>query len=484
MAKTAKLSMKKNMIIFAIGVFFTKIVSFLVSPVYSRFLSEAEFGVVDILATTSALLIPLFTLAISEAIVKYGLDEDNDLKQVFTTGVIVVFFGLFLIAGFTLVTGQFIYSEYMWAALPFFLSECLFVFLQAFSKAEKDTIGYSISSIIYCLVCVASIILLIVVKDYGVNGYLTGCTIGTLAACLFLVIKCKCWNYFSFHSINKALVKRMILYSIPLIFSNVAYWLISGSDKYITNWLMGVEYNGHLSVIHKIPTLCTLLYSIFHYAYTMSALKDHQLKDNSREEDEVFYSTLFRYVTILLVFGTLAVSLLSQPIVMLYADAYVDDWIFIPLYTFGVVLGSFRNFYISIYCAKEKTLKIFLVVMTGAIINGVLCYTLMKFAGLGLWATAISTIAANGFIFIFYYFDSRKYLTIRMGIKEIISLLLAFAVAFIPWFEQLRVVYIYYPIVGGVIVALLILNHRTLINLVKDALPQRLFKKKEETPNE
>ena len=476
MAKTAKLSLKKNMIIFAIGVFFTKIISFAVSPVYSRFMSTADFGVVDILTTTSSLLIPIFTLAIAEAVVKYGLDEEHDHKEVFTTGLIVTFLGLCLIAAFTFTAGCFVYQENVIASLCFFLTECSFLFLQAFARARKDTLAYSISAIIYSAVSVTMIVLLVCVKSFGINGYLFGSAAGYLVGILFLILRLTVWRFISFKAINKAIVKRMLLYSIPLIFSNVAYWIIAGSDKYITNIILGDEYNGYLSVVHKIPTLCTLLYSIFHYAYTMSALKDHQLKENTIEEDTIFYSSLFKYVTVLLIFGSIGVSLLSQPIVMLYADAYKDVWIFIPLYTFGVMLGSFRNFYISIYCTKEKTFKISLIVFTGAAINASLCYVLMKFTDIGLWATAISTIAANGFIFVFYYFDSRKYLKINMGIKEFISLMMALGIAIVPWFITNPV--IYYPIVGGVFLVVLLLNFRTLINLAKDVLPQRFFRKK------
>ena len=476
MAKTAKLSMKKNMVIFAIGVFFTKIISFAVSPVYSRFMSTSEFGVVDILTTTSSLLIPILTLAIAEAIVKYGLDEEHDLKEVFTTGTIVTVIGLILIAAFSFIAGSFVYQENKLAAMAFFLTECFFLFLQAFSKAQKDTFAYSLSSIFYSIVSVGMIVLLVCVKSFGVNGFLIGSSIGYFAGIVFLIIRCKVWKYFSFKSINRVTVKRMLIYSIPLIFTNISYWIISGSDKYITNALMGEEANGYLAVVHKIPTLCTLLYSIFHYAYTMSALKDHQLKENTLEEDTIFYTSLFKYVTVLLIFGSIGVSLVSQPIVLLYKDAYAFVWIFIPLYTFGVMLGSFRNFYISIYCTKEKTFKISLIVFTGAVINAVMCFLLMKFTDLGLWATAISTICANGFIFIFYYFDSRKYLKINMGIKELISLLIALAIAVVPYFTAEPV--IYYPIVGASLVVVLLLNYKTLINLVKDILPQRLFRKK------
>ncbi len=63
-----------------------------------------------------------------------------------------------------------------------------------------------------------------------------------------------------------------------------------------------------------------------------------------------------------------------------------------------------------------------------------------------------------------------------MGIKELISLLIALAIAVVPYFTADPI--IYYPIVGASLVVVLLLNYKTLINLVKDILPARLFRKK------
>lgn len=471
MAKTARLSIKKNMLIFAIGVFFTKIVSFAVAPLFSHFMSPEQFGVTDLLFTTAFLLIPIATLAITEAILKFGLDEENDLKSVFSTGLVATLIGFIVITAFSLIVGNYIYQEYRIAALLFFLGECLFLFLQAFSRTQKDSVGYAVSSILYSVVSVTSIILLICVKDYGVNGYLIGSAIGCFGSALFLIFRCKVWKYISTKAINKEIVKKMILYSLPLVVSNVSYWVISGSDKYITNALLGEENNGYLAVIHKIPTLCTLLYSIFYYAYTMSALKDHQLKENTIEEDTIFYTRLFKYVTVLLAVGSCLVSLLAQPITFLYKQEYYFVWVYVSLYTFGVLLGSMHNFYNLIYCNKEKTWKICLIVFIGAAINAVMCYLLMKFSDLGLWSTAISTISANAFILLVFYFDSRKYLKINLGIKELLSLAIALAIAVLPYFISNPV--IYYPVASAAFVLVILLNLRTLINLTKDVMPNR-----------
>ena len=470
--KRNKLSMKKNMLVFGIGVFFTKIISFIFAPLYSRYLTTAEFGIIDVLTTTASLIIPILTLAITEGIIKYGLDDEKDLNKVFSTGAIITFIGCLLLVAFTLTTGQFIYSDYIVSTIAFFVFECIFLFFQSFAKAKSDTKTYVISSIVYSIFSTVMIILLIIVKDFGVDGYMYGMAIGTAIASVYLFVACKSWTYFSFRNIEKATVSKMIKYSAPLVISNIGYWIISGSDKYVTKYVLGDTYNGYLSVIHKIPTLCTFLYSVFNYAYTMSALRDHKLKESTKEEDNIFYSRLFKCVVLMLSIGSILVSILSQPIIMLYAPEYSFVWVFIPLYTFGIVFDSFRSFYTSIYCVKEKTSKIMLIVFFGALINLVSCFVLMKYTDLGLWATVVSTISGNLFIFLYYYFDSRKYVKINFDIKGIISIVLCLACASFPLYLS-EMPYIYYPAIGVSLIVVVILNYKFMIQIFKDVFSHR-----------
>lgn len=471
MVETNRISLKKNMYLFAIGVFFTKIINFIFAPIYSYYLSTSEFGVIDILLTTAFLIIPIATLAITEGLLKYGIDDNSDLKKIFSTGLSIDFIGLALMIAVTTVAGQFVYKEYLISVLLYFSFECIFVFLQTFSRAQKKTVHYAISSIIYSLFSSTMILFFIAFKKIGVNGYFYGLSIGVFASIIYLIFACKIWNYFSFKSIDKNIASLMIKYSAPLVISGISYWIISGSDKYITRIVLGENYNGLLSMVHKIPTLCTLLFSIFNYAYVMSALKDHQLSEQTKKEDNIFYSTLFKYITIVLIAGSGLVSMLAYPVTLLYNTDYRSAWVFIPLYSFGVILGAMRNFFSSIYCAKEKTIKIMLVVFVGAIINAASCFLLMKYTNIGLWATAISTILANGFIFLFYYFDSRKYVTLYMGLKEIACLLLCLSIAILPCFLSDFV--IYYIVVSAVFLFLLIVNYKEIFIVIKKVLPSR-----------
>lgn len=88
-----------NTLIYGIGNFGSKILSFGLLPLYSYFLTREEFGYYDIIVTTVTLLVPLITLQLSEAIFRWLIIPDKDESSNFhtiTNGFLLVFLTLYL----------------------------------------------------------------------------------------------------------------------------------------------------------------------------------------------------------------------------------------------------------------------------------------------------------------------------------------------------------------------------------------------------
>ena len=60
--------------LFTISSFGSKVLSFLLVPFYTSVLSTADYGKADILTTTAGLLIFVFTLNISDAVLRFAID--------------------------------------------------------------------------------------------------------------------------------------------------------------------------------------------------------------------------------------------------------------------------------------------------------------------------------------------------------------------------------------------------------------------------
>ncbi|MCD7807154.1 MAG: polysaccharide biosynthesis protein, partial [Lachnospiraceae bacterium] len=82
-----------NVAAITIGNFSSKILSFLIVPIYTAVLTTQEYGVVDTLSTTISLLYPFFTLLICEAVLRFALDNNADQKQIFSIGFWITILG-------------------------------------------------------------------------------------------------------------------------------------------------------------------------------------------------------------------------------------------------------------------------------------------------------------------------------------------------------------------------------------------------------
>lgn len=82
-----------NTVIFAIGTFSSKVLVFLLMPLYTTVLSNEEYGVTDLLVQTGNLLLPLVSLGIVNAVVRFGLDKSVRKTDVFSTGLLTIFCG-------------------------------------------------------------------------------------------------------------------------------------------------------------------------------------------------------------------------------------------------------------------------------------------------------------------------------------------------------------------------------------------------------
>ena len=66
-------------------------------PLYTRVLDTSAYGVTDLLMNTGNLLLPLVTLGVVNAIIRFGLDREIDKADVFSTGLRTILLGFLIL---------------------------------------------------------------------------------------------------------------------------------------------------------------------------------------------------------------------------------------------------------------------------------------------------------------------------------------------------------------------------------------------------
>ena len=83
----------KNVGALTIGNFASRFLGLLLIPFYTAVLSTTDYGISDLIVTTTSLLFPFTSVAISEALMRFALDKDTDKRSIYTAGISIITIG-------------------------------------------------------------------------------------------------------------------------------------------------------------------------------------------------------------------------------------------------------------------------------------------------------------------------------------------------------------------------------------------------------
>lgn len=384
----------KNIGLMTLSNFASKILSFLLVPLYTSVLTTADYGLYDIYTTTAFLLVPLLSGAVSQAALRFSIDAGSDRSQVFSEAI-----RTFIRASLVIVAAIAInywldliplFNEYPAYFVLYYVFCLLSDILLSFTRGVDRIFDVAIAGIISSAVIIILNVALLLVFPMGVSGYFIANISAFVVVSIYLVIRLKLWGYITTSS-NKALSSEMAKYSRPLIFDQIAWWINNVSDRYIVTWICGAAANGIYSVAFKIPSILNVFQSIFNQAWTLSAVKE--IDDNSGE----FYSKIYSIYNCGLVL-LCSLLLVGDKIIarILYANDFYQAWQYAPLLTISVVFSCLCGVFEGIFAAAKETKILASTTIVGAAINIAMNLFLVRYYGpLG---AAFSTMVSYGLV--------------------------------------------------------------------------------------
>ena len=106
---------------------------------------------------------------------------------------------------------------------------------------------------------------------------------------LFLICRERLWRQLR-PAPRAAPWRQMLAYCVPLIPTAVFWWIMGVSDRYLVKWFVGSDANGIYAVAYKIPTILTILATVFMDAWQLSAIAE----SGDRRAQARFYARVGR----------------------------------------------------------------------------------------------------------------------------------------------------------------------------------------------
>ncbi len=457
-----------NTLIFAIGTFSSKILSFLLMPFVTRMMGTGDYGSADLIQQTVNVLIPVVTLQVNSAALRFSLDRAKNKADVFTVGVRTTLIGfvifLFFSYPISLITiNDFNLGEYILLIVLFVLVSSFRQLCQQFVRGSGYVKLFAIDGIISTATTLLFTILFLGPFKWGVTGYIMAIIASDACSVIFFTVTAKLYRYVKPKVLEKSITSQMLKYCVPLIPTVILWWIINVSDRYMITYFVGSSANGLYTAASKIPNFVILFSQIFIDAWQLSAVDEQE----NKEARAHFFTKVFRVYS----GGVFAVAsgliLFCQFITkILVSDAFYDSWQYVPILIIATTYSCIVNFLASVYMAEKKSVMSLLTASSGAVTNIVLNFVFIPIMGAN--GAALATVCAFLVVFATRGLNTRKYIKINFKLPLMITetVILVGQSALILYYQKGVVLYAVEAVLFAVMLVLNIKPIKELATLV------------------
>jgi len=396
----------KNTVIFLLGSFGSKFLTFLLLPMYTSILSTDQYGQIDLVTTTQSLLLPIVTLGLAEAVLRFAMNEKINNKSVLSNSIIAVLFSYICVFSAASIVNIFLKWEYMLWMLALLACSMFYDIFTNYLKAYRDSKKYVAVGVLYTLINLSGNIIFIVFLHLEVKGFLIAAVLSYFLVSLIIFLKEKIYKQIKFRYADRELAKRMLRYSFPLIFTSLSWWVVTSSDKYMIRYFMSNSAVGIYSIASKIPLILQTLITVLQTVWQISTNQMHDEEPQQINENFRIFTRAFRQT------GFIAGSLLiiiTQPLMMILAkNEFYEGWIYAPFLILSIVFSFATGMVSTLYGAYEKNSGVLYSVLIGGIVNIILNFIFIP--RIGVMGATISTAISRLVISIYRLKDTEKIL--------------------------------------------------------------------------
>lgn len=417
----------KDTLLYSVANFGSKILVFLMLPLYTHYFTTAEYGLWDIVVTTATLLAPFITFELVAAVYRWLLEENaKAAKQIIiTTGAVTILRNLLIFNVLTVFLFVFISVPYGWEALAFIDVSVFTSFMQQCARGLGFNKLFALIGIVQTAITVTLNLIFILILDLRLEAFFYSAIIAGICVVVMAWIAMGFGRYLSLKAYSKKLVKSFLVYSIPIIPGAASWWVMTMSDRYFITIFLGMDYNGIYAIANKIPAVLLMVSSVFSLAWKDSAIVEFQSADKNE-----YYSKVFRHFFRLMTTAVICLTLLTKPVLALFiAGDFYSSWKYIGILLLATLVSSFSQFWGAGYHGARKTNLIFVSSLVGAIVNVLVNLLLIRY--IGLYAVAISTFLAFLVMWLMRVYFAGSYFTIRINYRDMLILLPVMAAAII-----------------------------------------------------
>ena len=467
MTETKQQSRSKKFVkdfgIYAIGNLGSKLITFLMVPLYTYFVEKpSDYGYFDLCLQVCMLLVPIVTLQLRDGSFRFLLEtqESSDRTKIVSFVYRTLFFTSSVTVAVALLTSMVIHINYLWYTIALLITMCFYEVLAQVSRGLGNNKAFIAIGLIASFGIGIFSLIFVVGFKMGIAGIFLANILARIVALLLVELKMQTLSRFFRIKVDFKQVSREILhYSLPLIPVTLCWWLTTTSDRFFVKYFLGLEITGLYAVAVRFGGVIHTLSNIFFQTWQENAIQQFHSKDR-----DIFFSNVFNNYIFILAFTLIAFTFTVKICFnWIVGPNYQQSIEYIYLVNLSTILFAITAFFeIPYQCAKDTKAAMPSIVLT-AIINIVLNLILTPI--LHIYGVIVTSITSYLVLILYRWIDTRKYFTLHFHKRTLIPLILIL-VGILPFYWSHN----HYVDILFIIIASVILYYSTSPELREDIL--------------
>ncbi len=377
-------------IFYIVSQLFVRGISFLMTPVFTRLLTQQQYNQYKIFESWLLILTPLASLCLWRSVerAKYDVHEKFDSYTSSILGLswisVTVFFVLALIfrkpvKAFCAMTDLTL-SDFM--LITAFLYTYAETAIMTFQRREKQKMNYRASTIFTAVTVVPATLLSVALIVWGrssgrgsslvtlrIGGYYIPMIIGGITIAVIMFIQGR-------RAVDRGYWKYGLRFSVPLIPEVLSIQIMNQADKLMVTAMTG-SVNG--SVLSLATTVSYIIWILEDSVWNAWLPWMYEKIERGEEKDILHYWRILMHA-----FGavSLALVLFAPEIVRILGSRtyYAAIWLIAPMMT-GTLFRFYSNSYTAIQNYYHKTHYVAISTVTAMVLNIILNYTFIRLFG-------------------------------------------------------------------------------------------------------
>jgi O-antigen/teichoic acid export membrane protein len=353
-------SFARHAAMYAVGNIARRFVGFVMLPIYTRFLTPADYGVIGLLTFALALMEPLLGARLGWAIPKFYFDATDRLgKRKVIWGALILTGAASAVSVLVLVLFRNIAADILFGNRKYALALGLFAISLLTQPIEQTGMTYLrlrersglffVFSVGKLLLQLVLNIALVVCWRGGVIGVVLSAVISSvlIAIASSLYVAAHEAPAFDWH-----VTRRMLQFCWPLWLSALAGLYIGASAALFLRMFDTLSDVGRLQLALKFAgTVGMLLWTPFQQHWEPMSFQYYKQPDGKRK-----FQVAFITISALMFIGGLAICIFAEPVIkVMAAKPFYAAAAVVPVFTFALVLDRLRTFFDFSFMITDRT---------------------------------------------------------------------------------------------------------------------------------